>query len=377
MPPGCGGGAGRASPPPSSSPPWPADGAPSWWSTPPRASRSASRTRRCCTKPRTSCSTGPRWPRPPSAPARSSSPSSGPRCRPWRRPWLPPRSGATPAWSEWPCRVVGTPSRYVAGEETALVHWLNGGEAKPDAGAAPPLRAGRVGPPHARRQCRDPGPPRPHRPLRPAVVPRRRHPRRSRNHPVDGDRGGHPPRRLRGGRRIVAGRRGRGRRHHHGRGPGRAGRRLLRLLDLRHRGPSRHAGGGLAGPGRCRPRLRRPGRVAPRGVRGGRDRPHHPVDGRPERRAVRSVRARPPGPGRPVAGHGPRRAARGPRPPRGCTACSPRSRAAAPAGTPTGWSGLVRSALRVFATEIAEHHHRGPCAPSGPWLPTPAIGGWR
>jgi len=28
-------------------------------------------------------------------------------------------------------RVVGTPSRYVAGEETALIHWLNGGEAKP------------------------------------------------------------------------------------------------------------------------------------------------------------------------------------------------------------------------------------------------------
>ena len=28
-------------------------------------------------------------------------------------------------------RVVATPSRFVAGEETALVHWLNGGEAKP------------------------------------------------------------------------------------------------------------------------------------------------------------------------------------------------------------------------------------------------------
>ena len=44
---------------------------------------------------------------------------------------------------------------------------------------------------------------------------------------------------------------------------------------------------------------------------------------------------------------------------------------------PDGVVRLVRSALRVFATEIAEHHHRGPCAPSGPWLPTPAIGGWR
>jgi NADH:ubiquinone oxidoreductase subunit F (NADH-binding) len=28
-------------------------------------------------------------------------------------------------------RVVGAPNRYVAGEETALVHWLNGGDAKP------------------------------------------------------------------------------------------------------------------------------------------------------------------------------------------------------------------------------------------------------
>ncbi len=44
---------------------------------------------------------------------------------------------------------------------------------------------------------------------------------------------------------------------------------------------------------------------------------------------------------------------------------------------PDGVVRLVRSALRVFATEIAEHHHRGPCSPSGPWLPTPAIGGWR
>jgi len=44
---------------------------------------------------------------------------------------------------------------------------------------------------------------------------------------------------------------------------------------------------------------------------------------------------------------------------------------------PDGVVRLVRSALRVFGTEIGEHHHRGPCAPSGPWLPTPTIGGWR
>lgn len=44
---------------------------------------------------------------------------------------------------------------------------------------------------------------------------------------------------------------------------------------------------------------------------------------------------------------------------------------------PDGVVRLARSAMRVFATEIAAHHHQGPCAPSGPWLPTPAIGGWR
>ena len=44
---------------------------------------------------------------------------------------------------------------------------------------------------------------------------------------------------------------------------------------------------------------------------------------------------------------------------------------------PDGVVRLVRSAMRVFASEIAEHHRRGPCTPSGPWLPTPAIGGWR
>jgi NADH:ubiquinone oxidoreductase subunit F (NADH-binding) len=30
-----------------------------------------------------------------------------------------------------PIRVAGTPPRYVAGEESALIHWLNGGDAKP------------------------------------------------------------------------------------------------------------------------------------------------------------------------------------------------------------------------------------------------------
>ena len=44
---------------------------------------------------------------------------------------------------------------------------------------------------------------------------------------------------------------------------------------------------------------------------------------------------------------------------------------------PDGVVRLVRSALRVFAAEAAEHHRRGPCTSNGSWLPTPAIGGWR
>ena len=39
-------------------------------------------------------------------------------------------------------RVVGIPSRYVAGEERALVHFLNGGEAKPTSVPPRPFERG-------------------------------------------------------------------------------------------------------------------------------------------------------------------------------------------------------------------------------------------
>jgi NADH:ubiquinone oxidoreductase subunit F (NADH-binding) len=39
-------------------------------------------------------------------------------------------------------RVAATPSRYVVGEETALVHWLNGGEAKPTTAPPRPFEKG-------------------------------------------------------------------------------------------------------------------------------------------------------------------------------------------------------------------------------------------
>jgi NADH:ubiquinone oxidoreductase subunit F (NADH-binding) len=44
---------------------------------------------------------------------------------------------------------------------------------------------------------------------------------------------------------------------------------------------------------------------------------------------------------------------------------------------PDGVVRFVQSALRVFSDEVAMHHHRGPCQASGPWLPTPQSGGWR
>jgi len=46
-----------------------------------------------------------------------------------------------------PIRVEGTPSRYVSGEETALVHWLNGGEAKPTLTPPRPFERGVAGRP--------------------------------------------------------------------------------------------------------------------------------------------------------------------------------------------------------------------------------------
>ena len=44
---------------------------------------------------------------------------------------------------------------------------------------------------------------------------------------------------------------------------------------------------------------------------------------------------------------------------------------------PDGAVRFVQSALRVFSEEVASHHHRGPCPATGPWLPTPPSGGWR
>ena len=73
------------------------------------------------------------------------------------------------------------PHRYVAGEETALVNWLNGGDAKPTVHAAAPVRAGRRRPADARPERRDAGRPRADRPVRRRLVPLGRYRRRSRH----------------------------------------------------------------------------------------------------------------------------------------------------------------------------------------------------
>jgi NADH:ubiquinone oxidoreductase subunit F (NADH-binding) len=44
---------------------------------------------------------------------------------------------------------------------------------------------------------------------------------------------------------------------------------------------------------------------------------------------------------------------------------------------PDGTAHMVRSALSVFAADLDQHRRRGPCAPHAPVFPTPAPGGWR
>jgi NADH:ubiquinone oxidoreductase subunit F (NADH-binding) len=44
---------------------------------------------------------------------------------------------------------------------------------------------------------------------------------------------------------------------------------------------------------------------------------------------------------------------------------------------PDGVARFVDSSLRVFADHVAIHRHRGPCAPGPAWLATPTTGGWR
>ena len=130
--PGCAAVAEPGSRPPPSCGPWPPGaGARSSWPTAPRASRPAPRTRCCCGARPTWCSTASSW---------WPTLLGAGEAYPVRRPQLARRAShaVERARDERPepgaggaSRSLTAPDRYVAGEETALVHWLNGGEAKP------------------------------------------------------------------------------------------------------------------------------------------------------------------------------------------------------------------------------------------------------
>ena len=90
--------------------------------------------------------------------------------------------GASRCASATRCRfeVVPAPEGYVAGEESAVVHYLNGGGRAADVRAAAAVRAGLSRAPDADPEPRDARAARARRPLRIALVPRARHGRRSR-----------------------------------------------------------------------------------------------------------------------------------------------------------------------------------------------------
>ena len=110
---------------------------------------------------RTSCSTAPRSP-----PRAVGADEIDPRRRP--RPATATasasqRASATAAARPRPFAARPRAGRYVAGEETALVAWLDGGAAKPTVVAAAAVRARRRRSPDAGAERRDPRAPRAHR----------------------------------------------------------------------------------------------------------------------------------------------------------------------------------------------------------------------
>ena len=195
-----------------------------------------------------------------------------------------------------PVSVQRPPGRYVAGEESALVGWLERGRSLPthacgQIGAADVGTSGR-----SRPQRRNLGPGGPHRPTRSPVVPTVRNGGgtgndagdRDRRRPVTGAGGGRV--RLSGGGDSRTGR-------HRSSRQRRPGRRLRRCLARRRPSvhPLRPRTFGRSG---SRPRGRRPGRSSPHVVRHHRDGPAGPLHGRGERGTVRSLRVRPAGGGR-------------------------------------------------------------------------------
>ena len=93
-----------------------------------------------------------------------------------------------------PVRIVAVPPRYVAGEESALVHLVNGGPAKPTHTPPRPFEKGVGRTADAGQQLRDRRPPRPDRPLRRRLVPGAGAARRAGDHAAHPRRRGRPAR---------------------------------------------------------------------------------------------------------------------------------------------------------------------------------------
>ena len=191
-------------------------------------------------------------------------------------------------------RIEETPHRYVAGEESALVHWINGGEAKPTFVPPRPFERGVRGRPtlvdnvetlaHFALIAR----------FGPDLVP---------------TRWARPPTPAPGSLtitgavavpgvyemvgRIVDQRRVACRRRRPGGHRRRVVRWLLRYVDPERRPSEPHVGSRVLGRRRFEPRLRGAVRATRRRMRLGRVGTRRPVAGWPERRPVRALRPRP------------------------------------------------------------------------------------
>ena len=140
----------------------------SWSPTAPRASRRAARTSPARPRPTWSSTarrSRPRRSAPRGPPSASTAPTAGP-CGAARR--VGERRGRAPP----PVESWRAPTRYVAGEESALVHWLERRRGQADPRTAAAVRAGRRRPPDAGAERRDARARRADRALRRGLVPR-------------------------------------------------------------------------------------------------------------------------------------------------------------------------------------------------------------